>query len=347
MTEQNKNEVTEELKKWEADFRKALHVPLKHFPKEIKDHPHDHIRWCWYYEGRKDERKAARVEHEKESKRWEDIIFIMDDQDLTPELLKIKIDSLEYGNEHLRTRLKSLEQENERLKAEIEKLERLSERDFQVYLRNREAFHLSPANEIGVEGNLLGKNILSDEEWFNNWAIEHFNISPDLIDEFLHTFPHKLRHTKVGVLKLASVKNEIIKSLEQENKALIELGVDSGKEIERLTNRNNQLEDFCQEFVYGEENPDYYKTMAEKLKECEQENERLKKQTAVKRCVACGNIAMTNHGCEIMDQLKEREEMIKTGINYMKEAHNKFTPHVTNSLALDWIEKARKMVGEK
>lgn len=47
-----------------------------------------------------------------------------------------------------------------------------------------------------------------------------------------------------------------VKSLEQEN--------------DRLTNRNNQLEDFCQEFVYGEENPEYYKIMGEKLKDREE-----------------------------------------------------------------------------
>ena len=45
--------------------------------------------------------------------------------------------------------------------------------------------------------------------------------------------------------------------------------------------------------------------------------------------------------------IKERDELIKSGINYMTEAHLKFTPNVTNSLALDWIEKAKKLVGEK
>ena len=45
--------------------------------------------------------------------------------------------------------------------------------------------------------------------------------------------------------------------------------------------------------------------------------------------------------------IKERDELIKSGINYMTEAHSIFTPNVTNSLALDWIEKAKKLVGEK
>lgn len=72
-------------------------------------------RWDRYLTAR----KAAQVEHEKESKRWEDIIFIMDDQDLTPELLKIKIDSLEYGNEYLKIQLKDRDQEIERLKLDV------------------------------------------------------------------------------------------------------------------------------------------------------------------------------------------------------------------------------------
>lgn len=42
-------------------------------------------------------------------------------------------------------------------------------------------------------------------------------------------------------------------------------------ENEKLKNRNTQLEDFCQEFVYGEENPEYYKTMNQQLDEIKQE----------------------------------------------------------------------------
>lgn len=44
-------------------------------------------------------------------------------------------------------------------------------------------------------------------------------------------------------------------------------------------------------------------------------------------------------------KIKERDELIKTGLLYMQEAHNKFTPHITNSLALDWIEKAKQLTG--
>jgi len=44
-------------------------------------------------------------------------------------------------------------------------------------------------------------------------------------------------------------------------------------------------------------------------------------------------------------EIKERDELIKTGLSYMQEAHNKFTPHITNSLALDWIEKAKQLTG--
>ena len=46
-------------------------------------------------------------------------------------------------------------------------------------------------------------------------------------------------------------------------------------------------------------------------------------------------------------KIKERDELIKTGLLYMQEAHNKFTPNVTNSLALDWIEKAKQLTEEK
>ena len=47
------------------------------------------------------------------------------------------------------------------------------------------------------------------------------------------------------------------------------------------------------------------------------------------------------------EQIKLRDDLIKKGINYMSEAVKIFTPHVTNSFALDWIEKAKKIVGDK
>lgn len=50
------------------------------------------------------------------------------------------------------------------------------------------------------------------------------------------------------------------------------------EEIDRLSNRNSQLEDFCNEFVYGEENPEYYSTMTDKLKERDKEIAQLKEE---------------------------------------------------------------------
>ena len=50
------------------------------------------------------------------------------------------------------------------------------------------------------------------------------------------------------------------------------------EEIDRLSNRNAQLEDFCNEFVYGEENPEYYSTMTDKLKERDKEISQLKEE---------------------------------------------------------------------
>ena len=49
----------------------------------------------------------------------------------------------------------------------------------------------------------------------------------------------------------------------------------------------------------------------------------------------------------LMREIKERDELIKSGISYMTKAHLIFTPNVTNSLALDWVEKAKKLVGDK
>ena len=42
---------------------------------------------------------------------------------------------------------------------------------------------------------------------------------------------------------------------------------DRDQEIKRLKNKNERFDSFCKEWVYGEENPDYYKTMGEKIKE--------------------------------------------------------------------------------
>lgn len=45
---------------------------------------------------------------------------------------------------------------------------------------------------------------------------------------------------------------------------------------EKLKSENDRLNKFCNEFVYGEENPKYYKTMDEKIDELKTENEKLK-----------------------------------------------------------------------
>jgi chromosome segregation ATPase len=89
-------------------------------------------------------------------------------------------------------------------------------------------------------------------------------------------------------------KNDAIKSLEQEN--------------DRLTNRNNQLEDFCQEFVYGEENPEYYKTMGEKL--------------------------------------KDREEMIREAILWIVRYYESKSPLINEwNFIRKWLEKAKRLTG--
>ena len=56
---------------------------------------------------------------------------------------------------------------------------------------------------------------------------------------------------------------------------------------------------------------------------------------------------LERNNTDLNAKIKERDELIKTGLSYMQEAHNKFTPNVTNSLALDWIEQAKQLTEEK
>lgn len=50
------------------------------------------------------------------------------------------------------------------------------------------------------------------------------------------------------------------------------------EDINALASQNNRLSDFCNEFVYGEENPEYYSTMTDKLKERDKEVSQLKEE---------------------------------------------------------------------
>jgi len=51
----------------------------------------------------------------------------------------------------------------------------------------------------------------------------------------------------------------------QRNKDLFDANLDYFDKNRKLQERIKELEKFCAEFVYGEENPEYYKTMDEKL----------------------------------------------------------------------------------
>ena len=68
---------------WRKDFEKALDASLKYLPKAPEDHPYDHIRWCWYYEGRKnaqEEIERLRLHHEIKINNAAQIIVTKDNE---------------------------------------------------------------------------------------------------------------------------------------------------------------------------------------------------------------------------------------------------------------------------
>ena len=60
-----------------------------------------------------------------------------------------------------------------------------------------------------------------DKEAFEKWCTEKFNIAPELVEEFKHTFIHKLRHTEEAWQSACEYKQKVIDKLESENTKLI------------------------------------------------------------------------------------------------------------------------------
>jgi len=59
-----------------------------------------------------------------------------------------------------------------------------------------------------------------DKEAFEKWCTEKFNIAPELVEEFKHTFIHKLRHTEEAWQSACEYKQKEIDELESENTKL-------------------------------------------------------------------------------------------------------------------------------
>ena len=59
-----------------------------------------------------------------------------------------------------------------------------------------------------------------DKEAFEKWCTEKFNIAPELVEEFKHTFIHKLRHTEEAWQSACEYKQKEIDELEAENAKL-------------------------------------------------------------------------------------------------------------------------------
>jgi hypothetical protein len=55
-----------------------------------------------------------------------------------------------------------------------------------------------------------------DKEAFEKWCVGKFNIAPELVDEFKHTFIHKLRHTGEAWEKACEYKQKEIDELKLE-----------------------------------------------------------------------------------------------------------------------------------
>lgn len=82
------------------------------------------------------------------------------------------------------------------------------------------------------------------------------------------------------------------------------------KENESLKNRNKQLEDFCQEFVYGEENPEYYSTMTDKLSKLE-ENSKYLKELLSKTLEYCEEVYHEYQIREVKDLINKIKKAVK------------------------------------
>jgi predicted RNase H-like nuclease (RuvC/YqgF family) len=117
-------------------------------------------------------------------------------------------------------------------------------------------------------------------------------------------------------------------------------------EIERHKNRNAQLEDFCQEFVYGEENPKYYKTMTEEITS-------LKSQLSEKEKLIEDNKSEINRWYR---EWYDLEVSSKKEIQKLKSLIAQARPWVVGCTALSegesermtaWIEKTASIVEEK
>jgi glutaredoxin-related protein len=110
----------------------------------------------------------------------------------------------------------------------------------------------------------------NDEREFKEWCVSKFNIHPDLTEDFMWTFTHKLFHTKeaweaaciykqkeidildrkytedatyldASILKIKSENKKLRKALEEwiqwENGQILMNGEYNGKEINRLINQ--------------------------------------------------------------------------------------------------------------
>lgn len=54
-----------------------------------------------------------------------------------------------------------------------------------------------------------------DKEEFEKWCTEKFNIAPELVEEFKHTFIHKLRHTEEAWQSACEYKQKEVDELNQ------------------------------------------------------------------------------------------------------------------------------------
>lgn len=99
---------------------------------------------------------------------------------------------------------------------------------------------------------------MSNTDKENEWDKESFKKLDDLgSDEWGNIFFNKRDAFQVGYIQACRARQS---------------------EIDKLKNRNLQLEDFCQEFVYGEENPEYYSTMQTKINSLKAELEKANKK---------------------------------------------------------------------
>lgn len=55
-----------------------------------------------------------------------------------------------------------------------------------------------------------------DKEAYKLWCTEKFNIAPELVEEFKHTFIHKLMHTEEAWQAACEYKQKEIDELEKE-----------------------------------------------------------------------------------------------------------------------------------